>query len=733
LSVLDQLMAGSIDSAVTYETAVSLLGYTDSALLDEIVDGLAGGDGAAAYRVIERMVDSGHDPRRFVEDFLQTLRDLLIIAVAGDGAGDVLTSIPAERLDRMRHQAVNWGPRPLSRAADLTDEALRSMTGATSPRLQLELLIGRILVPTPSGQAVADMPLPGTVGMPGGGAPREHHGADYAGNKPIGVAPSASGPQAARAALAQTAQRASRPDSNQQNQPADLTPRAQAPSSPHRDGESVPDAPTPMPQQGSSWPDVAVTPSSSWDDSSVAQSQNSAPAVETEEPAPAPKAEPRSVDAASSTEAPARQTPRQNGGKQADIVRARWNEVLDRLASMSRVAWSLINTNAQLGAIDGSNLVLVFPSEGIMANFERGGRHQIVSDAIYEVTGLRYELSAQVGQASGGPAVTAPSAPASHHAYSDPAHADHSYSGQTPNIPLNNNANRDGRPDAGWVSEPPPFEHRVVQAPDVGSQALGDPAPRVAPDSAPHVGSDPVASDDPWGEVVIRTPHEDVEEPAQACEPEPQDGLSESQQVHNGPQPRRDDAWSAGADSASTCVDADPAWPLADSSPGFKVHSDSSGVSDDRPSDSHGDEQADSESLAQAEPVPTGGPVRRAMSVFTYDDFDPQNTSDNQQTTPGGWADAPVAQTNSVSFEDSDDTAQSAGDAWANGDNSAGSDAHNDGPIDDDQDSTPLDMGEDLPSMDDEDIETTTMVGLPVVLDVLGGKIIETIPNGSER
>lgn len=734
LSVLDQLMAGSIDSAVTYETAVSLLGYTDSALLDEIVDALAGGDGAAAYRVIERMVDSGHDPRRFVEDFLQTLRDLLIIAVAGDGAGDVLTSIPAERLDRMRHQAVNWGPRPLSRAADLTDEALRSMTGATSPRLQLELLIGRILVPTPSGQAVADMPVPGTVGMPGGGAPREHHGADYAGNKPIGAAPSASGPQAARAALAQTTQRASRPDSNQQDQPADLAPRAQAPSSPHRDGAPVSNAPTPMPQQGSSWPDVTPTPSSSWDDSPVAQSQNSAPAVEPEEPAPAPQAEPQSVGAASSTEAPARQTPRQNGGKQADIVRARWNEVLDRLASMSRVAWSLINTNAQLGAIDGSNLVLVFPSEGIMANFERGGRHQIVSDAIYEVTGLRYELSAQVGQASGGPAVTAPSAPASHHAYSDPTYADQSYSGQTQNVPLNNTANRGGQPDAGWVSEPPPFEHRVVQAPDVGSQAVGDPpAPRVAPDPAPHVGSDPVVSDDPWGEVVIRTPHEDVEEPAQAREPEPQDGLSESQQVHNDPQPSRDDAWSAGAESASTWLDSDPAGAPADSSPGFKVHSDSSATSDDRSSDGHGDDQADSESLTQAEPVRTGGPVRRAMSVFTYDDFDPQNASDDQVTTPSGWADAPVAQTNSVSFEDFGDTAQSAGDSWTNGDNSAGSGVHNDGSIDDSQDSAPLDMGEDLPSMDDEDIETTTMVGVPVVLDVLGGKIIETIPNGSER
>ena len=133
LSVLDQLMAGAIDGQVTYQTAVALLGYTDSALLDQSVDALAGGDGAAAFRVVERMVESGHDPRRFVEDLLQRLRDLLIIAVAGDGARDVLADTPHDQFERMQRQAQNWGPHGLSRAADLTDEALRAMTGATPP------------------------------------------------------------------------------------------------------------------------------------------------------------------------------------------------------------------------------------------------------------------------------------------------------------------------------------------------------------------------------------------------------------------------------------------------------------------------------------------------------------------------------------------------------------------------------------------------------------------------
>ncbi|MDU6928054.1 MAG: DNA polymerase III subunit gamma and tau, partial [Dermabacter sp.] len=190
LSVLDQLMAGAIDGEIVYKTAVALLGYTDTALLDETVDALAGGDGGAAYRVIEKMVSSGHDPRRFVEDFLQRLRDLLIIAVAGDGANDVLVSTPHDQFERMSVQAKNWGTQALSRAADLTDEALRSMTGATSPRLQLELLIGRILVPgagvdatagaygaapaaVAGGMAGTPGPLSGGVGLVGGGAPAE--------------------------------------------------------------------------------------------------------------------------------------------------------------------------------------------------------------------------------------------------------------------------------------------------------------------------------------------------------------------------------------------------------------------------------------------------------------------------------------------------------------------------------------------------------------------------------
>ncbi|MBS5339660.1 MAG: DNA polymerase III subunit gamma and tau [Actinomyces sp. oral taxon 181] len=383
LSVLDQLMAGAIDGEIAYKTAVALLGYTDTALLDETVDALAGGDGGAAYRVIEKMVSSGHDPRRFVEDFLQRLRDLLIIAVAGDGANDVLVGTPHDQFERMSVQAKNWGTRALSRAADLTDEALRSMTGATSPRLQLELLIGRILVPgggvdatagaygvapaaVAGGMAGTPGPLSGGVGLVGGGAPAE--------------APAGSGSFGARQAREALARKKAQKSGDHQG--ASVAPEASADGridSP-RQAEHAPQS---QPSSGG-W---EVTRPAAHSD---APAQHSAP-VDT--PAAAP------VQVSHSAAAP-----------NADLVRQRWGDVVERLATHSRVVWSLLSQNGQLGAVDGDQLVILFPSQGMVASFTNGGRAQIVEDTIYDVLGVRLHVSAQVGQSGGGPAVSTPSA-----------------------------------------------------------------------------------------------------------------------------------------------------------------------------------------------------------------------------------------------------------------------------------------------------------------------------------
>ena len=506
LSVLDQLMAGAIDGQVTYQTAVALLGYTDSALLDQSVDALAGGDGAAAFRVVERMVESGHDPRRFVEDLLQRLRDLLIIAVAGDGARDVLADTPQDQFERMQRQAQNWGPHGLSRAADLTDEALRAMTGATSPRLQLELLVGRILVPAPA-PGPAQAPVQGTVGMTGGGAPRE--------------APSASseassgrfGAREAREALARKKQE-----------------RAGASAPAPQVAASAAPAPQGVPAWGSGpdWSAQKPAAQKPAPESSPAPAQASAPVQAAppealhREAVEQPRVEARQghAQAEPHREAEQRRAEAPASGRDADMLRGRWNEVVERLSSISRVTWSMVGGNAQLGAVDGSHVVLIFPVEAMVNAFSRGPRAADVEKAINEVTGLSVSVSAQVGQASGGPATTGPSAQASH-----------SGASQRPSQP------------GGWVSEPPPFDqaaaqaapepepwHEAAPASQAPARAYKEPAAQATPAPAPE----PV--DTGWPEPA-RAP-----EPAPDPEPEDAGWPEPARTPEPAPEPESEDA-----------------------------------------------------------------------------------------------------------------------------------------------------------------------------------------------
>ena len=509
LSVLDQSMAGAIDGEIAYKTAVALLGYTDTALLDETVDALAGGDGGAAYRVIEKMVSSGHDPRRFVEDFLQRLRDLLIIAVAGDGANDVLVGTPHDQFERMSVQAKNWGTQALSRAADLTDEALRSMTGATSPRLQLELLIGRILVPgagvdatagaygvapaaLAGGMAGTPGPLSGGVGLVGGGAPAE--------------APAGSGSFGARQAREALARKKAQKSGDQG---ASVAPEASA------------DGRIDSPRQAEHAP----------------QSQPSSGGWEVARPA-------------AHSDAPA-QVSRSAAAPNADLVRQRWGDVVERLATHSRVVWSLLSQNGQLGAVDGDQLVILFPSQGMVASFTNGGRAQIVEETIYDVLGVRLHVSAQVGQSGGGPAVSTPSANAHSVAapvQSTPAQAAPAQAGVAQALPAQESVpSGPGNTDASaheavptpefhvpaepidsskpydpqapesydWHTQaPPPFDPGD-QDEEVEQDLQEVPAPSPEPDDEPE--DEPVATSG-WSETVVQPPSFDPLEEESAPE-----------------------------------------------------------------------------------------------------------------------------------------------------------------------------------------------------------------------
>ena len=147
LSVLGQLLAGAGKAGVTYEIAIQLLGYTDGALLDEAIDAMAARDGATLFKAIDRVIESGNDPRRFTQDFLERLRDLIIVGAVEESASQILREIPEDQLQRMRTQASIIGTANLIRSADIVAAGLTQMRGATAPRLMLELICGRILLP----------------------------------------------------------------------------------------------------------------------------------------------------------------------------------------------------------------------------------------------------------------------------------------------------------------------------------------------------------------------------------------------------------------------------------------------------------------------------------------------------------------------------------------------------------------------------------------------------------
>ena len=147
LSVLDQLLGAAGPEGITYRRAVDLLGQTDAALIDEVVDALAAGDGGAVFEAVGRVVEGGTDPRRFAADLLEHVRDLIVLRAVPDAASKGLLDRPADQLDRMTAQAARTGMATLSRSADVLSTGLTEMRGATAPRLLLELVCARLLLP----------------------------------------------------------------------------------------------------------------------------------------------------------------------------------------------------------------------------------------------------------------------------------------------------------------------------------------------------------------------------------------------------------------------------------------------------------------------------------------------------------------------------------------------------------------------------------------------------------
>ena len=367
LSLLDQLINGSDGPTVEYERAVALLGYTHGALLDEVIDSLSAKDPGGAFAAVDRVIQTGQDPRRFVEDLLERLRDLIIVAAtSAEGAAAVLRGVPQDELDAMQVQAAKFGPTELSRAADVANAALTEMTGATSPRLHLELLIARILVPasddTHRGALARVERLERRVGVAGSEAP-----------------------------AAQSA-----PDAEP---PAPRSEEA-APSRPVREAPTRTSAPVPETREPVSTPEPASTP----EPVSGPEPTSDSAAGPVPERGTAPGAGSAAAPAAE-TEAVAPVTLQQ--------LKDSWPQVVEVVQKTKRRAWMVAVTATPRALTDDHVLTLTFPSANDADSFkQRSAPGDGVSDhlrnAIQEVLGIRVKFLARID----GPAPSAPKAPA---------------------------------------------------------------------------------------------------------------------------------------------------------------------------------------------------------------------------------------------------------------------------------------------------------------------------------
>ncbi|MGF6821906.1 DNA polymerase-3 subunit gamma/tau [Microbacterium sp. ZKA21] len=421
LSLLDQLIAGSDPSAgsgqapfVAYERAVSLLGYTHAALLDEIVDALAAGDAAAAFPAVDRVVQTGQDPRRFVDDLLERLRDLIVIAAVGDGASAVLRGIPSDEMQRMQTQAAGFGQARLSHTADVVSAALDDMSGATSPRLHLELLIARVLAPamaaspaapasiaqvSPASAPAAPAQTPATAAQAASAAAPAPTPAAPAASSAAALSASAAATPPAAAPVARTTVPSAAPSADRTAGEPDRVPAETAASEPASPETA---APSPAP----------LADASSRDERAAGDPQRvpvePAPESVSPEPATAPIAE--SVPTSAAT-----------GPVDFDRIRAAWPAVLTRLEGISRSAWLMVTTIQPLAyASDSEVLTLGFVSPQDVPRFKGPtpgpGPSDHLRTAIEQELGVKVKYKPAPLPAGGAPAPAAAPAPASQRA-----------------------------------------------------------------------------------------------------------------------------------------------------------------------------------------------------------------------------------------------------------------------------------------------------------------------------
>jgi DNA polymerase-3 subunit gamma/tau len=378
LSVLDQLIAGAGPDGVSYTRAVALLGVTDVALIDEMCDALAAGDGAAAYATVDRVSEAGHDPRRFASDLLERLRDLIVLQQVPDAAAKGLLDGPDDQLERMAAQAARVGPATLSRFADIVHNGLTEMRGTTAPRLLLELITARMLLPgaddSPSALLQRLERMERRLGAAGDLPP-------VAASHGTGAVHSVSAPPA----VAAPGERA--PAEHARPAPVAQTQR------PHASVER-PEAPVERPS-----PAAEVS-------APTADPAGSGGAVSAGSPTVAPSSAPPAVmpeaampEAAMREAAPVGESEtRAPGGLDAAAVRRAWDEILATVRRQSQKAGAVVR-EATVREVDGNTVILVF-RHAVHADMLTRSPEFLIQ-AMTETFGGTWQVRCEVG---GGPA-----------------------------------------------------------------------------------------------------------------------------------------------------------------------------------------------------------------------------------------------------------------------------------------------------------------------------------------
>ncbi|GAA3286990.1 hypothetical protein GCM10020260_22720 [Nesterenkonia halobia] len=573
LSVLDQLIAGSEASGIDYDRAVALLGFTHASLLDDVVGAVAALDGATAFSVVDRVVQSGQDPRRFVEDLLERMRDLIIVKTMPDNPGAILRGVPDDQIRSMQQQAAAVGHAELSRAADITAQALTDMVGATSPRLHLELLMARLLLPqAESGVSSLASRLERME--------RRMDFASEAGMTPA-AEPGAAEPGAAEAGAAAAGAAEAAPTPSATPEPSDdaasgATPPAQEPTAAAAESwGTAPSRPEPTPAAGAGSADEWATPGvpraaehteepPEEQAEEQAEEQTPAPAEPTtpqqptaeppEEPAatpaaeqapepqPTPQQEPQS--APERTPEPAPEQPAQESDSRVEMMRRAWPDIVQALAPQSRLLWMLIKDNASVAGFDGRTLTLQFINDGARSTFANRRGDQALNAAIQQVLGMQVSFDLITGGAppAAGSSPKGPSRPT-------PASA--------PASDVSTSAAPAGAEPAAPAAEPKPSRTpQPAGAPGAAAQQQTAQEPS-SPEPSPQEPS-PQGPDVPEGAPAWVA--EETPEPYDA-EPEPPQAPPSPHPAWNG-EPSRDPAGVADSPDEPDDEPVDPTAPL---------------------------------------------------------------------------------------------------------------------------------------------------------------------------